>query len=70
MRLAKPYHKNTDVLIFLVIIIQLVIVNIFALYFNIASFFYCSVPFIATALGMQYLLNDRSSENTKAAGDN
>ncbi|MBL7909931.1 MAG: hypothetical protein JNJ41_02605 [Bacteroidia bacterium] len=70
MRSVKPYHKNTAPLIFLVIIIQLTIIDIFALYFNIASFFYCSVPFIAAALGMQYFLNDRGSENTKGAEDN
>lgn len=66
---AKPYHKNAALLIFLLIIIQLVIVNIFAMYLNISSFFYCSVPVIAAALGMQFFLNDASSGNTMIAED-
>ncbi|MDP1800545.1 MAG: hypothetical protein Q8L81_04285 [Bacteroidota bacterium] len=59
-------YKNSALLIFLVIALQLTLLNILAWYFNILSFFYYSVPFLAMVLGMKYLLNNTGFENTGA----
>jgi hypothetical protein len=69
MRSFKRTFKNSALLIFLVIIIQLAAINIFALYFNCLGIFYCSVPVLVMVLGMQYLLNDSSFESTEANKD-